>query len=142
MTVTQAGLMMLPSSIVMLLAGPFGGVLGNRIGFRQVLGLGALLCALSFALLAVAHDRVWQLLASNVLLGPRDLLRLRVDDHPRRGLGRSARRRHRDGHQHGDADGGGAFGSAFVTALLTAELIPAAGCRPKAPTRRPSPSRR
>ncbi len=124
MTVTQAGLMMLPSSIVMLLAGPFGGVLGNRIGFRQVLGLGALLCCLSFALLAVAHDSVWQFIASNVLLGLgisfafASMINLVVASVDPRDVGIAT------GINTVTRTVGGAFGSAFVTALLTAELIP------------------
>jgi EmrB/QacA subfamily drug resistance transporter len=124
MTTTQAGLLMLPSAVAMLIAGPFGGSLGNRIGFRATLMIGTVLSGLSFALLAVAHSSTWDFIAAGVLMGfgisfafasMANLIVASVD--PR---------------EVGIATGintvtrtvGGAFGSALVAALLAAETIP------------------
>src|SRR5829696_1763523 len=123
MTVTQAGLVMLPSAASMLVAGPVGGALGTRIGFRLVLAAGTLLAAASFALIAVAHTGVWSFLVSGVLLGfgisfsfaaMANLVVAAVDPGEvgiATGINTIAR------------TVGGAFGAALVTALLTAETI-------------------
>ena len=120
-TVTQAGLMMLPSAGVMLLAGPVGGWLGNRVGFRAVLMLGTGLAAVSFAMLTLAHGSVWVFVFAGVLMGlgisfsfasMANLIVASVDP-----------------GEVGIATGmntvtrtvGGAFGAAVVTALLTAD---------------------
>jgi MFS family permease len=52
---TQAGLLMVPGSMTMLLAGPFSGVLGNRFGSKVPLAVGGLVSAVGLLLLAVAH---------------------------------------------------------------------------------------
>ncbi len=124
MTVTEAGLVMLPSAAVMLFAGPLGGLLGSRFGFRRVLMLGTLLAGASFLVLAVAHGEVWHFIVSGVLLGGgisfafASMANLVVASVPP--------------HDVGIATGintimrtvGGAFGAALVTALLAAETIP------------------
>jgi len=46
-SVTQAGLLLMPSALVQIMVGPIAGRLGVRIGFRRVLALGTLLCAIS-----------------------------------------------------------------------------------------------
>jgi MFS family permease len=123
-TVTQAGLLMLPSAGVMLIAGPIGGWLGNRLGFRTVLALGTMLASVSFIVLVTAHSHVWEFIVAGVLLGfgisfsfaaMANLIVASVD-----------------ASEVGIATGintvtrtvGGAFGSAIVTALLTGETIP------------------
>jgi EmrB/QacA subfamily drug resistance transporter len=123
-TVTQAGLLMLPSAGVMLIAGPIGGWLGNRVGFRAVLALGTILASLSFIVLTTAHAQVWEFVVAGVLLGfgisfafasMANLIVAAVDP-----------------GEVGIATGintvtrtvGGAFGSAIVTALLTGDTIP------------------
>jgi EmrB/QacA subfamily drug resistance transporter len=68
-TVTEAGLFLLPSAAVMLVAGPLAGVLANRFGSRLPLLIGTLLAAASFALLALAHDERWHIYLTGVLLG-------------------------------------------------------------------------
>ena len=130
MSTTQAGLVMLPSAAMMLIAGPLGGKLGTRIGFRAVLALGAVLCALSFGILAAAHGHVWEFIASGILMGfgisfafasMANLIVASVD--PR---------------EVGIATGmntvlrtiGGAFGSALVAALLSADTIPGTAAIP------------
>jgi EmrB/QacA subfamily drug resistance transporter len=66
---TQAGLFLLPSAAVMLVAGPGSGALGTRFGARLPLQLGCLLAAASFALLAAAHDHSWQIYLASTVLG-------------------------------------------------------------------------
>ena len=68
-SVTLAGLLLAPSAAGQLVAGPFAGRLGVRIGFRTTLVIGSLLSASAFALLAVLHDRWWHLALSGLLLG-------------------------------------------------------------------------
>ena len=51
-TVTESGLFLLPSALLMLFAGPFSGRLGARYGSRVPLALGALSSGLSYAWLA------------------------------------------------------------------------------------------
>jgi EmrB/QacA subfamily drug resistance transporter len=123
-SVTQAGLLMLPSAGVMLIAGPIGGWLGNRVGFKAVLALGTILASISFVVLTIAHSHVWEFLFAGVLLGfgisfafaaMANLIVAAVDP-----------------SEVGIATGintvtrtvGGAFGAAIVTALLTGETIP------------------
>jgi EmrB/QacA subfamily drug resistance transporter len=67
--VTGAGLFMLPSTVVMLVAGPLAGALAGRVGSKLPLLLGTAITAASFALLAVAHAEAWQLIAAVVLMG-------------------------------------------------------------------------
>jgi MFS family permease len=124
MTTTEAGLLMLPASLTMLIAGPLGGMLGTRGGFRATLMLGTLLSGLSFGLLAVAHAEPWHFIASGVLMGfgisfafaaMVNVIVTSVDP-----------------GEVGVATGintvtrtvGGAFGSALVAALLASETIP------------------
>ena len=66
---TGAGLFLLPSSIVMLFAGPVAGVLGNRAGSKIPLLLGTSFAALSFVMLAVAHAERWEIYVAVTLMG-------------------------------------------------------------------------
>jgi EmrB/QacA subfamily drug resistance transporter len=68
-SVTQAGLYMLPSAGVMLLAGPIAGWLGGRSGSRLPLLVGTATAAVSFAFLAVAHRDPWMIYVGSALLG-------------------------------------------------------------------------
>jgi EmrB/QacA subfamily drug resistance transporter len=68
-TVTEAGLVMLPSTLVMLVAGPSAGLLAGRLGPRAPLAIGTALAGASFALLAVAHSEVWHFVVAVMLLG-------------------------------------------------------------------------
>jgi EmrB/QacA subfamily drug resistance transporter len=122
-TVLQAGLVMVPSSLAMLVAGPMAGHLGNRFGFRAVLSAGTISIAVSFAVLALLHETVVEFIVANVFIGIgisfafASMANLIVGlVHP---------------HEVGIATGintimrsiGGAFGAAIVTALLTADTI-------------------
>jgi EmrB/QacA subfamily drug resistance transporter len=124
LSVTGAGLIMLPSSFAMLVAGPLGGTLGNRLGFRFVLAAGAVVLGLSFLLLAVAHAHIWEFLLGGLLLGVgvsfafasmANLVVAAVDPSEvgvATGINTIAR------------TVGGAFGAALVTVLLTADTLP------------------
>jgi EmrB/QacA subfamily drug resistance transporter len=68
-TVTEAGVFLLPSTVVMLFAGPLSGVLSARLGSRLPLLLGTLIAAASFAFLAVAHGQRWHLYVGTALMG-------------------------------------------------------------------------
>ena len=66
---TVAGFYLVPSSIVMLVAGPAAGVLGRRWGSKWPLALGMGLVAVAALALAAWHDEPWHLIAAMVLLG-------------------------------------------------------------------------
>jgi MFS family permease len=68
-TVTDAGLFLLPQTAVVFLLGAFSGRIAAAIGSARAVMLGAALAAGSFALLAVAHGRAWQILAATIVLG-------------------------------------------------------------------------
>jgi EmrB/QacA subfamily drug resistance transporter len=68
-SVTEAGLLMVPTSAVMLVASPLAGVLGARLGSRVPLVAGALFAVAGFVLLSAAHDTPWEIMAANALLG-------------------------------------------------------------------------
>src|SRR4051794_14825191 len=68
-TVTQAGLFMLPSTAVMLVAGPISGLLGTRLGSRLPLLLGTLTAASAFVFLALAHSEHWHIYLGTALMG-------------------------------------------------------------------------
>ncbi len=68
-SVTESGLFLLPSALLMLFAGPLSGRLGARYGSRVPLALGALSSGLSYALLAAFHGARIDIYLSSVLLG-------------------------------------------------------------------------
>jgi MFS family permease len=68
-SVTVAGLLLAPSAVGQLVAGPVAGRLGVRFGFRATLVTGALLSVAAFGLLAVLHEAWWHLATGGLLLG-------------------------------------------------------------------------
>jgi EmrB/QacA subfamily drug resistance transporter len=68
-TVTEAGVFLLPSALVMLVAGPVSGWLGTNHGSRLPMLLGTAICTASFALIAVAHDERWEIYVATTLMG-------------------------------------------------------------------------
>ncbi len=68
-SVTESGLFLLPSALLMLFAGPLSGRLGSRYGSRVPLALGALSSGLSYAWLAAFHDQKIDIYLASVLLG-------------------------------------------------------------------------
>jgi MFS family permease len=69
MTISEVGLILLPQSVASFLAGIFAGRLGQRYGARAVVLVSTLLLGVSFALITVAHDNLWQLEIAFLLLG-------------------------------------------------------------------------
>lgn len=68
-TVTEAGLFMLPSAGIMLVAGPLAGWLGGRFGSKLPLVIGTAIAAASFAFLALYHDERWSIYVASATLG-------------------------------------------------------------------------
>lgn len=68
-TVSQAGLFLLPMTMMMLVFGPLSGLLDRRFGPKLPLFLGAAAGIAAFALPALAHDAIWQLLLSVLFAG-------------------------------------------------------------------------
>jgi EmrB/QacA subfamily drug resistance transporter len=68
-SVTQAGLFLIPSTVLMLVAAPFAGRLSGRYGSKLPLVLGSSITTLTFLLLAVAHSEHWQIYLASALLG-------------------------------------------------------------------------
>jgi EmrB/QacA subfamily drug resistance transporter len=67
--VTAAGLFMVPSAAIMLVAGPAAGAMANRVGSKAPLIAGTAFAGASFAVLAVFHAEEWQIVLSVALLG-------------------------------------------------------------------------
>ncbi len=68
-TVTDAGLFLLPQTAVVFMVGALSGRIAAAIGSARAVLVGVLLAAGSFVLLAVADTMVWQILAATVMLG-------------------------------------------------------------------------
>jgi len=68
-SVIEAGLFLLPSTLVMLVAGPLSGWLGARYGSRLPLLLGAVISAAAFGWLALAHAHAWQFIVGTATMG-------------------------------------------------------------------------
>ncbi len=66
---TKAGLYLLPSSLLMLFAGPAAGLIGRRVGFKWPLAAGMACSGAAAGSLALWHDHPWQILAPMPLLG-------------------------------------------------------------------------
>jgi len=119
-SVTMSGLLLLPSALVQLAAGPLAGVIGIRIGFRRVLVLGATSLTAAFALLGVVHSEPWHFIASGVLLGIgitfafASMANLVVAASPRDQIGIAT------GINTVVRTVGGSFGAATATAILAA----------------------
>jgi EmrB/QacA subfamily drug resistance transporter len=68
-SVTTAGLFMLPSALVMLVAGPLSGLLGSRYGSKLPLVIGTTLACASFLMLAVWHSSHLAIYLATALMG-------------------------------------------------------------------------
>jgi EmrB/QacA subfamily drug resistance transporter len=68
-TVTEAGLFLLPSALVMLFAGPIAGLLGARLGARVPMLIGIVVAIASFVMFAAAHDERWEIYVASALNG-------------------------------------------------------------------------
>jgi MFS family permease len=68
-SVAAAGLVLLPSAVLMLFAGPLAGALGDRFGARLPLRIGCVAAAVSCFWFAAFHSAEWQLYAGSAMLG-------------------------------------------------------------------------
>lgn len=68
-SVTQAGLFLLPTVVAMVLFGPLSGLLNRRFGPKVPLLLGTVAVVAAFAVPALGHGAIWQVLVSGVLTG-------------------------------------------------------------------------
>jgi EmrB/QacA subfamily drug resistance transporter len=68
-SVTSSGLLMLPSTAAMLVAGLVIGRVTLRLGSRGALLVGCLAAAVPFAILTAAHAEMWQILLATALTG-------------------------------------------------------------------------
>ena len=68
-SITQAGLFLLPTTLMLIVFGPVAGLLVRRYGPKLPLFLGAVLVAAAFAVPALVHDQLWQVVASGLLTG-------------------------------------------------------------------------
>jgi MFS family permease len=68
-TSTEAGLYLLPGALAGFLSGPLAGLLGRRYGSKWPLSLGMLLSSTGIVLLALMHDRPWQIVLGMTVLG-------------------------------------------------------------------------
>jgi MFS family permease len=122
--VTGAGLFLLPSTVVMLVAGPLAGELAGRVGSKVPLLIGTACASLSFVLLALEHSAKWHIVVAVGLLGLgiglsfASMANLIVEAVPQ--------------HQTGEATGmntimrtvGGAFGAQIAAAIITSHVEP------------------
>jgi EmrB/QacA subfamily drug resistance transporter len=65
---TGAGLLMLPGALMMLVAGPFAGVLVRRFGGKLPLALGAFVSAAALAAMGLDHGTQGAMIAWNIVL--------------------------------------------------------------------------
>jgi EmrB/QacA subfamily drug resistance transporter len=68
-SVTEAGLFLIPSTLMMIIAAPLGGRLSGRFGSKVPLVLGSSITTLAFTLLAFAHSAHWHIYLASLLLG-------------------------------------------------------------------------
>jgi EmrB/QacA subfamily drug resistance transporter len=68
-SVTQAGLFLAPSTLMMLLVSPLAGRLAGQVGARVPLILGSLSTSAAFAFLAALHTERWEMYVGSAILG-------------------------------------------------------------------------
>jgi EmrB/QacA subfamily drug resistance transporter len=68
-SVSQAGLFLLPTVLMMIVFGPLAGLLSRRLGPKVPMLLGAVSVVAAFALPALGHGSIWSVLLSGVLTG-------------------------------------------------------------------------
>src|SRR3954471_8988726 len=122
-SVTGAGLLMLPSTLVMLVAGPFAGRLATRVNSRLPLVLGTFFGMLAFIFYALFHGSEWEICVGGALLGIgigfsfASMANLVVESVPRNEVGVAT------GINTIMRSLGGALGAQLVASLLTAKTI-------------------
>ncbi|MCW2787786.1 MAG: transporter [Aeromicrobium sp.] len=68
-SITESGLILLPSSVTMFVVGLLSGTFVRLIGPKTVVVIGSLISAGSMAILAFAHEEKWELYVANAVMG-------------------------------------------------------------------------
>lgn len=68
-TVSEAGLFLLPTVLMMVVLGPVAGIMIRKIGPKPPMLIGALSVTAAFILPAIAHGEIWQIVLSGLLTG-------------------------------------------------------------------------
>ncbi|MEU8238446.1 MFS transporter [Actinoplanes missouriensis] len=68
-SVSQAGLFLLPTVVMMVFFGPVAGILNRKYGPKLPMFLGAIFVVVAFTIPALGHGAIWQVLASGILTG-------------------------------------------------------------------------
>jgi EmrB/QacA subfamily drug resistance transporter len=68
-SITESGLMLLPSAVMMFVVGLLSGTFVRLIGAKTVIVIGSLISAFSMAMLAFAHDQKWEVYVANAIMG-------------------------------------------------------------------------
>ena len=68
-SITQSGLILLPSSVTMFVMGMSSAPIARRIGPKYVVVLGSLIAAVAMAIVAFAHDHEWQMFVATAIMG-------------------------------------------------------------------------
>jgi EmrB/QacA subfamily drug resistance transporter len=126
-SVTQAGLLLVPAALFQLVGGPLAGGLGERIGFRTTLAIGAASATAAFAFLVLEHSAPWHFIVAAALLGTgisfafASMANVIVAAVPQSEVGIAT------GINTIMRTVGGAFGAAIATAILAGNTIGASG---------------
>jgi EmrB/QacA subfamily drug resistance transporter len=68
-SISESGLIVLPMTITMFIFGTLSGRLSARFGARAVVITGSAISVLPFAIMALAHDHIWEVSIAMLLLG-------------------------------------------------------------------------
>jgi EmrB/QacA subfamily drug resistance transporter len=68
-SVSQAGLFLLPTVLMMIVFGPVAGLLDRKFGPKLPMFIGTVLVVLAFVVPAIGHGAIWPVLLSGVLTG-------------------------------------------------------------------------
>ncbi|WP_375478619.1 MFS transporter [uncultured Jatrophihabitans sp.] len=68
-SITQSGLILLPSSVTMFVVGLYAGRFAQRVGGKMVVILGCVVSVVAMALLAFAHEQKWELFLATAIMG-------------------------------------------------------------------------
>ncbi len=123
-SITQSGLMLLPSAVTMFVVGILAGRLAARVGGKVLVIAGCLIGAGAMAILAFAHQYVWQIYLSNALMGVgfglvfSAMSALIVAAVPRSQTGVAS------GMNANIRTIGGSIGSAVMASIVTSQLLP------------------
>lgn len=68
-SITESGLILLPSAVTMFGVGLFAGRWARRVGGKSLVIIGCLIGVVSMAMLAFAHQHVWELYVAEAIMG-------------------------------------------------------------------------